>query len=156
MKKKIIIISAFIFFLDQLIKLLISSFLHLNESLTIITNIFNITYLENSGAAWSILNGHLSLLIVFSVIALFIIIYYMKKFVLNKRNIIAFGLIYGGLLGNLFDRLFHGYVIDYFDFKIFNYKYPVFNIADTALVIGIFLIIIAIFKGEDQNGNTSK
>ncbi len=156
MKKKIILITTIIFFIDQLIKLIISSFLHLNQSLSIIPNFFNITYLENTGAAWSILYGHLSLLIVFSCIALFLIIYYMKKFVLNKRNIMAFGLIYGGLLGNLFDRLFHGYVIDYFDFKIFSYNYPVFNIADMALVIGIFLIIVAIFKGEDQNGNTSK
>ncbi len=156
MKKKIMLITAFIFFLDQLIKLIISSFFHLNTSITIIPNFFNITYLENSGAAWSILNGHLSLLIIIAIIALFLIMYYMKKFTLNKRNIIAFGLIYGGLLGNLFDRLFHGYVIDYIDFKIINYNYPVFNIADMALVIGIFLIIIAIFKGEDQNGSTSK
>lgn len=151
MKKKVLIISIIVFFLDQLIKLLISSFLSLNESITLIPNLFNITYVINSGAAWSILNNHLFIIIVISLIALLVFSLTMHKFKINKRNTIAFGLIYGGLIGNLFDRLFHGYVIDYFDIKIINYNYPIFNIADIALVCGILLLMIAIFKGEDEN-----
>lgn len=64
----------------------------------------------------------------------------------NRRNIIAFSLVYGGLLGNLFDRIVNGYVIDYLKFYIGGYEYPVFNLADVALVIGFILIIYAIFK----------
>ena len=156
MKRNILIISLIIFFIDQLIKLLISSFLSINESIMIIPNFFNITYVTNSGAAWSILNNHLFIIIMVSIISLLIFIISMNNFKINKRNTIAFGLIYGGLIGNLFDRLFHGYVIDYFDFKIINYNYPIFNIADMALVCGILLLIIAIFKGEDENDSKSK
>ena len=75
---------------------------------------------------------------------------------MNKHNTIAFGLVFGGLLGNLFDRIFHGYVIDYLDFKLINYNYPVFNLADTALVIGIVMLIVAIVKGEDKNEFSGK
>lgn len=156
MKKKILVISLVVFFIDQAVKLLISSLLSINSSLTIIPNFFNITYVINSGAAWSILNNHLFIIIVVSLIALLIFIMSMHKFKSNTRNIIAFGLIYGGLIGNLFDRLFHGYVIDYFDFKIINYNYPIFNIADIALVCGILLLMIAIFKGEDENDTNIK
>ena len=68
----------------------------------------------------------------------------------------AFGLLYGGIIGNLIDRMLYGYVIDFLDFKIFNFNYPVFNIADIGIVIGILLLIIAIFKKEDECGNSSK
>ena len=83
-------------------------------------------------------------------------IIYQKNFVDNRRNIIAFSLVYGGLLGNLFDRIVNGYVIDYLKFYIGGYEYPVFNLADVALVIGFILIIYAIFKGEDKYGSNSR
>ena len=74
----------------------------------------------------------------------------MKKFKNNKRNIIAFSCIYGGLIGNLIDRIFHGYVIDFIDFYIFNYNYPIFNIADASICIGVCLLIYSIYLGEDN------
>lgn len=83
-------------------------------------------------------------------------IIYQKNFVDNRRNIIAFSLVYGGLLGNLFDRIVNGYVIDYLKFYIGGYEYPVFNLADVALVIGFILIIYATFKGEDKHGSNSR
>ena len=63
---------------------------------------------------------------------------------------VAFALIYGGLVGNLIDRVVYGYVIDYLHFFIFDYSFPVFNFADTAIVIGFSLVIIAIIKGEEN------
>src|SRR5574344_1189428 len=151
MKKKVLMINLIVFLIDQAVKLLVSSLLVVDSSITIIPNFLNITYVINSGAAWSILNNHLFIIIMISLIALLIFIISMNKFKSNMRNTVAFGLIYGGLIGNLFDRIFHGYVIDYLDFKILNYNYPIFNIADIALVCGILLLIIAIFKGEDEN-----
>ena len=85
-----------------------------------------------------------------------LLVYYQTKFVLNNRNILAFGILYGGIIGNLIDRIFYGRVIDFLDFTIFGYDFPVFNFADICIVSGIFLIIIAIYKKEDINEVSSK
>ena len=74
----------------------------------------------------------------------------------NFRNIIAFSLIYGGLLGNLVDRLIYGYVIDYFKILLGSYDFPIFNLADMAIVIGFILLIYAIIKGEDKHDSKSR
>lgn len=156
MKKKIAIISMAIFLIDQIVKVIVSVTMSPNSSITIIPGFFNITYLTNTGGAWSILNNHLLILIIVSIGALIGLIIYSKSFIKSKKNAIIFGLVFGGILGNLFDRVIHAYVIDYLDFTIFNYNYPVFNLADISLVIGVFLLIIAIFKGEDKNEVSSK
>ena len=78
--------------------------------------------------------------------------YLFKK---NKRNDIAFGLLVGGLMGNLLYRILYVYVRDFFDFYIFGYDYTVFNIADIAIVIGVILLIVAIIKGEDSKNAIS-
>lgn len=80
----------------------------------------------------------------------------MKKFKENKRNIIAFSLLIGGLLGNLIDRIIHGYVIDFIDFYIFNYNYPIFNIADVCICIGVFILLYSIYLGEDNENSSGR
>ena len=94
---------------------------------------------------------------IFAVLCIICIIIYRFMYVFNKnkRNSVAFGLLFGGISGNLIDRTLLGYVRDFLDFKIFNYNYPIFNIADCAVVIGVILLIIAIFKGEDKVENNS-
>ena len=77
----------------------------------------------------------------------------MKKFKASKKNILAFSLVFGGLFGNLLDRIIHGYVIDFIDFYIFNYNYPIFNIADSCICIGIFILLYSIYMGEDNENN---
>ena len=91
-----------------------------------------------------------------SLISLVFLIMYQKNFKENKKNCVAFGLVYGGLLGNLCDRVRFGYVIDYLKFYIGGYEFPVFNLADTAIVVGFILIIYAIYRGEDKYGNKGK
>ncbi len=153
MNKKVIFVTFFALLIDQISKILISNFVV--NKIVIINNFFQINYVQNTGAAWSIFQGKQILLIIISILFLIMIYKYSNNFKNNKKNIIAFGLLYGGILGNLIDRIIHGYVIDFLDFKIFNYDYPVFNMADTFIVIGIILMIIAIFKGED-NENISR
>ena len=95
------------------------------------------------------------LIIVISVLALIVILRYSNSFQKNKKNFIAFSLLIGGICGNLADRLFFGYVRDFLDFRIFSYDFPIFNLADSFIVIGVILLIIAIIKGEDKNGSSS-
>ncbi len=149
----IIIISIFILLIDQVTKALASIYLTLNKSLDIITNFFSLTLTNNYGAAFGIFKYSNTLLIIATLIILIILYKYMHSFKKNMRNKIAFGFILGGVFGNLIDRIIKGYVIDFLDFKIFNYDYPVFNVADIAIVIGVILLGYAIIRKEDKCGS---
>lgn len=144
----VLIISIIAIILDRVTKLLATS-LGLNNSVTVINDFFNITYVNNYGAAWSMLTGYRILLIIISILIL-IGIYFMfirnKK--LNKFETINYGLLTGGIIGNLLDRIIYGYVIDFLDFNIIGYNYPIFNLADSFIVISIILIIFNEFKGD--------
>lgn len=153
MNIKIFSYAVIALILDQFSKIIVSIKLTVNSSLNVIPNFFTLQYLENSGAAWNLLNGRLTILVLCSVLSLLIIYRYMYNFKNNFRNSMAFGLLMGGIIGNLIDRLFLGYVRDFLAFRIFNYNYPVFNLADTFIVVGVILLIIAIIKGEDKIGN---
>lgn len=155
--KKILPISLLLIVIDQVVKILVISKLALQQSITIINNFFNITYVRNTGAAWSILSGNVLLLIMISVLALVTIYYYLiKDKDLNKIDIVSYSMLIGGIIGNLIDRIVHGYVIDYLDFKIFNYNFPIFNIADTLIVISIIIIGINLIVGEYREQNRNK
>ena len=155
--KKMLPIILISLLLDQVLKLLVITNMNLFDSINIIDNFFNITYVRNNGAAWSILSGNTLLLIFISLIALVLIYYYfIKDKKLNKLENISYSLLIGGTIGNLIDRLFRGYVIDYLDFKIFGYNFPVFNFADICIVIGIILICITLIGGEINVRNKDK
>jgi len=156
MNKKTYIIAIFILLFDQISKSLIEIYFKLNESFVIVKNFFSITVAHNTGGAWSILNNHSYLFIIFSVIALIILIRFMFQFKNNLRNNIAFACTVAGIMSNLADRLFLGYVRDFLDFKVLGYDYPIFNIADIAIVVGVLLLIVAILKGEDKKYGNSK
>ncbi|MBO5096543.1 MAG: signal peptidase II [Bacilli bacterium] len=145
MKNKIIyLMGALVLIIDQLTKMFI------DKSRTIIEGFFYLNPVNNHGAAWSMFDNQTIFLISVSLVILVILFRYQVFFKMNIRNKIAFGLVYGGLLGNLLDRVMFGYVRDFLDFTIFGYNYPIFNLADTCLVIGVILLIVAIFKGEDN------
>lgn len=154
MNKRTIVISITALVIDLLTKYFATMFL-LNKSITIIPNFFNLTYAMNTGAAWSLLDNHPIILTCISIVLLIVLFIFKNNFKSNLRNDIAFGILYGGIGGNLMNRLFNGYVIDFLDFKIFNYDYPIFNIADILVVFGVILLIFAIIKGEDHE-NSSK
>ena len=155
--KKILPISLLFVVIDQVVKILVINKMALQQSITINNNFFNITYVRNTGAAWSILSGNVLLLIMISVLALVTIYYYLiKDKDLNKIDIVSYSMLIGGIIGNLIDRIVHGYVIDYLDFKIFNYNFPIFNIADTLIVISIIIIGISLIVGEYREQNRNK
>jgi len=133
----LIFVSLAVLILDQVSKYLVKSHLAEFESIPIILNVFHLTYVNNSGAAFSLLRGRTSFFIIVTLLAMFLAVYFYfrveKKWVLLRLGI---ALAIGGALGNLIDRVRFGQVVDFFDFRI----WPVFNIADCAVVVGVLLI----------------
>ena len=156
MRTRSLIIAIFILIIDQIVKISIDSFLRISELITVIPNFFYITKVYNDGAAWSIFDGSVTFLLFIAIVALIFLISYQKLFQKNFRNVAAFALIYGGLFGNLVDRIIYGYVIDYIKILIGSYNFPVFNLADMAIVSGFILLIYAVVRGEDKNENGSR
>ncbi len=155
MNKKILIIATIALALDQISKVITGIFLTLNQSIKVIPNFFYLTLVHNEGAAWGLFSNAKAVIAIGTIFALILIYHFIYCFKQNKRNTLAFGLLIGGLGGNLIDRVLFGYVRDFLDFYIFNYDYPVFNIADVCIVLGVILLIIAVLKGEDVNENSS-
>ena len=145
-----ILITMLLVVIDQISKELINIYLRLNESVKIINNFFYITNAHNEGAAWSILSGNTLILIIITFVSIYLIHKYTKEY----KGIFKY-ILYGGIIGNLIDRIFYGYVRDFIDFRIFNYNYPVFNISDICIFIGIFILVIKIVKDE-KNGSTNR
>ncbi len=146
MRKKIITIfltGLLIIILDQLTKFFIRKNFHLNESFPIIKNTLHLTYVTNTGSAFSLFQGFNLFFIVFSVIAIIAILYSIQKIKENEKWIqLSVGLLLGGTVGNLADRLALGSVVDFIDFRI----WPVFNIADSAITVSVILLIILLWK----------
>lgn len=149
MKKKIYLFSFLFLFIDQLSKIIVTNLLTYNKSYLIIDNFFYLMLVKNKGASFSILDGHVSFLIIVSFIALIIFVNYInKKVSFNKLEVLSYSLVLGGLVGNLIDRIFKSGVIDFLGFIIFGYDYPIFNFADIFIVSGIILLLFLEVKGE--------
>lgn len=154
MKKNIYIISLVVLILDQIIKYYILSSTLIIKAVTIIPDFFSLRFVKNYGAAWGIFQDKTFFLTIISGLTLILINKYLlneKRF--NKISIISYGLLIGGILGNFFDRIVHGFVIDYLDFTIFKYDFPVFNLADMAIVIGIILMFVEVVRIEINENN---
>lgn len=140
----IIILSIIFLIIDQITKILVVNSLVPGENIEIIKNIFSIIYTNNTGAAFSILLGKRIFLIVVAVLIIGVLLYYIKRNKIEKKiDIIALSFMVGGSLGNLIDRIIRGYVIDFISIKIGNYNFPIFNVADILIVIGVFLLLLS-------------
>lgn len=153
--KKLAITSLICVIIDQIIKAIVVTNMEFAHSINVITNFFRLTYLQNTGAAFSILSDNRLFLILITLFALFIIYYFFIKDKDINNKAILYGVLLGGILGNLIDRIRCGYVIDYLDFNIFSYHYPVFNFADICIVISV-IILVVLSLGEGKNGNNSR
>ena len=141
--KRLTLFSIIFFVCDLLIKIIINNTIKIYSVVNIIPNFFVITNVRNIGAAFSILENNIIFLIVVSVVAIYLIYNFLiKQSNLSNYNIIAYSMLLGGIMGNLFDRVVYGYVIDYLSFNIFGYNFPVFNLADILIVVSVGLIIL--------------
>lgn len=137
--------------LDQVTKRLVLS----GTDIEIIKGFFHITYVENRGAAFSILQDFRWGFIVITLIAVGVMIWVMisQKHVLARLSL---SLLMGGAIGNMIDRLFLGYVVDFLNFYPFGYDFPVFNAADVCITVGVALLIVYIIfiYDEPKEGNS--
>jgi signal peptidase II len=160
MKEKLLIllsISGFIIALDQATKLYIHTHFQLGESLTVISNYFNITYVKNPGAAFGFLaNSHPmfrdAFFLIIPPVAMVIIVMILRTVSSTDRiQILALSSVFGGAIGNYIDRLRLRYVIDFLDFHFQNvYSWPAFNVADISIVTGISLLFLLSFRKQPK------
>ena len=132
--------------LDQLSKYLVDSSMELGQTIPLIKGVFDLTYVRNDGAAWNILSGKQTLLIVVTGAVMLAIIAYV---IVNRKKIsllekLSLGMIVGGGIGNLIGRASVGYVIDFLNIQII----PVFNVADIGVTVGCILLILTILKSK--------
>lgn len=136
------ILVVTVLLLDQISKLLALKYLQPVNSIPVINNILNFTYVENRGAAFGILQNQKIFFILITLVVLALIWFYTHYNRLSRSVVFGLSLIAGGAIGNLIDRIRLGYVVDFF--HVLNF--PVFNIADSAVVIGTILVAIFIFR----------
>ena len=145
MNRKIVIIGIIALVIDQITKSLMQIYdVHLN----VINEFLRLNYIQNTGAAWSILEGKQYLLIGITILMLILVYNMSFSYDNNRLNNFTFGILFGGIIGNLFDRVLYGMVRDFIDINVFGYNFPVFNIADMLIVLGVVILLISTFKGE--------
>ncbi len=143
------IVIAAIIIADQIVKNAVASNMELNESIPVIADVFHITYIHNTGAAFSLMEGLRILLILLPLLVILAALIYMfkKRKSAHPMLLLSLAFIAGGGLGNVVDRVFFGYVVDYFDFRVF----PIFNIADIFVCVGCALLVIYVLFIEGKH-----
>jgi len=142
-----LIVIALVSASDQLSKLWIRAHLELGESLPL-TDRLSLSYVGNTGSAFGLLANQTFLIIIISIAALLFILLFLRYLSpATTLSIVSIGLILGGAVGNLIDRLRFGYVTDFIDFRLWgNFHWPVFNIADAAITVGVFVLIYSFYR----------
>ena len=149
----IIAIVAITVIVDQVTKYLVASQMTIGQSIPVIDNFLYITSHRNAGAAWGIFQGKMMFFYLITLAVIAVVIVWVSRLDLKKDRllVIALALILGGAIGNFIDRVLYQHVIDFIDTYIFGYDFPIFNIADSALCIGVALMAIdAIFDMKRQ------
>ncbi|MFA5537163.1 MAG: signal peptidase II [Bacillota bacterium] len=135
------LIASVVIIFDQITKYLVRNSMCLGETIPLIPNFFHITHVQNPGAAFGILAYQTSFFILIGVLVIFFIFYFWRQLGEGKLLLkFALSLQLGGAIGNLIDRIYFGQVTDFFDFRVF----PVFNIADIAITVGVGLLCLEI------------
>ncbi len=149
-------IAAAITALDQLTKLLVARCLGEAEARVVIPDFFHLVHWRNTGAAWGMFQGWNWVLAVISVITVIALYFFRHTLQLEKPAArIALGLITGGIIGNLIDRVRVGSVIDFLDFHIAGRHWPAFNVADSAICCGVALYIIVTWRSEPSSATSN-
>ncbi len=149
--------TAILILMDQISKYIIVKTMNIGESISVIGEVLQITSHRNYGAAWGMLQNQMIFFYIITIIVLIALIYfYYKEAADNLLMQCGLMLIFAGAVGNFIDRLFRGNVVDFIDTKIINYDFPIFNVADSCLTIGVFILLYELLfnqKEEKPHGN---
>ena len=141
-----LLVALAVILLDQASKEWVRGAFDLHESLPLVPGFFSLTYIRNTGAAWGMFSGQSLALSVLAVVMLAALVAFRRRILPPGRvHRVALGLLCGGIVGNLFDRLRLDYVTDFLDFYVRGWHWPAFNIADSAIVVGAVLIALSGF-----------
>lgn len=142
-------VACVLLMIDQIIKIIVRTHMDLHDEIEVIPNFFSIYYIENTGGAFSFFSGATILLIVLSILVLvFLHVYVINDEEMTKWRKFGLGIVIGGIIGNLVDRLLYGAVVDYLSFSFFGYSFPVFNVADIGIVVGFFILALNILRRD--------
>jgi signal peptidase II len=145
------IIAFIVILVDQLTKWLIVKNMELGESIQVIENFLYITSHRNRGAAWGILQGQMWFFYIITTIVIIALVYYIQKEAKGKVLLgVSLAFMLGGAIGNFIDRIYRKEVVDFLNTYIFTYDFPIFNIADSALVIGVGMLMLQMLKEERE------
>jgi signal peptidase II len=145
---------TFIILADQATKFIVEQKMALHQSIPVINDLFSLTYIRNTGAAFGFLAGsheafRLPVLIIFSLVAIGFILVMLKRLSSAETGLItALAFILGGAIGNLIDRIVHGEVIDFLDFYWSSYHWPAFNLADSFITVGVLIVAYHLIRAK--------
>ena len=149
--RRLVPIAILIALLDQFTKLLVLRWIDPNSPVSVVDGFFRLVNWGNSGAAWGLFQNSNLILAVISVVTLVVIGLFRRSFQIHLAgNIIALGLIAGGIAGNVVDRFRHGQVVDFLDFAFRGHHWPAFNVADSAICIGVGLYLVVTWRDEHR------
>ena len=139
-----LLVAVLVIVLDQISKEWVRSAFSLHDSIPVIPGFFNLTYIRNTGAAWGMFSGQNIALSVLALVMLVVLVIFRRKILPPGRvHRVALGLLCGGIVGNLFDRLRLDYVTDFLDFYWRSYHFPSFNVADSSICIGVGIYLLS-------------
>lgn len=152
-----LLISCIVLGIDWWTKWIVKTEMTLGQSIVVIENFFHITSHRNRGAAFGILQNQRWFFIIITIVIVIGVLWYMFHTIYQRRKLlsIALAFVLGGAIGNFVDRVVSGEVVDFFDFyfAFINYSFPIFNVADSAIVLGVGLILldsIILWRKEKQ------
>ncbi|MDO4902999.1 MAG: signal peptidase II [Limosilactobacillus sp.] len=142
-----LLLTVALIIIDQVVKHWVSIHIALNSGVKAIPGLLAITNLHNDGAAWSMLEGQQGIFTAISIVAILVVGYFFYRWRKRPLLVLPIAIILAGTIGNFIDRLTNGYVVDMFEVLFINF--PVFNVADICLTVGVLWLVIMILKEEE-------
>jgi signal peptidase II len=150
--KRAVPIALLIAVADQFTKWLVARFIEPGEPITVVDGFFRLVHWTNRGAAWGIFQDYNMMLVGVSLLTILALYLFRHSLQIHRpAGAVALGLIAGGIIGNVTDRVRLGHVVDFLDFYVGKYHWPAFNVADSAICVGVGLYIIVSWRAERQS-----
>ncbi len=144
-----LVLALAVFLTDQFLKSLVEGSMRTGQSIPLVQDVLYLTYVKNSGGAFGILGGQIAVLLAGSAVAIVFVLWVLLADVPTLLTVVGCGLVLGGAAGNLLDRIAEGWVTDFLDLQFWPLqRWPVFNVADVAIVLGVVALLLAALRPE--------